>query len=346
MHHTSHDGGMDFVTLGMFIIDDIYPPPTSPTQQAQLNVIGGAGTYSAIGARLFSPPPKSRSVGWIVDAGTDFPPSLLTAIRSWQTGALTRSRDAPTTKGWNGYSGNESRAFQYLTDKKRLTADDLTPELLASRSFHLICSPGRCVDQVNGISSRRRKELGEDAQRPIFVWEPVPDLCVPEELENTYEALKYVHVVSPNHEELANLFGVKHGEGVDRSMVEEHATKLVERGIGPDGDGVVVVRVGAEGCLVQTRTVKQWLPAYHLDSSKVVDPTGGGNGFLGGLSVGLVRTNKDVVEAAKWGSVAASLCIEQVGMPSLTKASTDGKSEKWNGVSVPERLEEFQRRTA
>jgi sugar/nucleoside kinase (ribokinase family) len=76
----------------------------------------------------------------------------------------------------------------------------------------------------------------------------------------------------------------------------------------------------------------------------VVDPTGGGNGFLGGLAVGLVRTDFDVVEAARWGSVAASFTIEQVGMPQLT-ASTDDTTELWNGVSVQERLRDFQQRS-
>lgn len=35
--------------------------------------MGGAGSWSAHGARLFSPPPKSKSVGWVVDAGSKFP---------------------------------------------------------------------------------------------------------------------------------------------------------------------------------------------------------------------------------------------------------------------------------
>ncbi|EME48140.1 hypothetical protein DOTSEDRAFT_86468 [Dothistroma septosporum NZE10] len=344
MEGSGHDAGIDFVTLGMFIIDDIYPPPTS-TQKPQLNIAGGAGTYSAIGARLFSPPPASHSIGWIVDAGTDFPPELRTTIESWQTSALIRPRDAPTTKGWNGYSGNEHRAFKYRTEKKRLTADDLTTELLGSRSFHLICSPGRCIDQVNGILHRRKAELGDHVVRPIFVWEPVPDLCVPEELENTFEALKYVDVVSPNHEELANLFGAKHGEKVEKRSLEEHAKRLMDRGIGHGGSGAVVVRVGAEGCLVQTTTLQQWLPAYHQHSSKVVDPTGGGNGFLGGLSVGLVSTGMNVVEAARWGSVAASFCIEQVGMPNLETTTRSVESEKWNCVTVLDRLDRYRNRT-
>lgn len=159
------------------------------------------------------------------------------------------------------------------------------------------------------------------------------------------KALKYVDVISPNHEELAALFGLSSEDKVQTSMVEDLAGRFLESGIGADGKGAVVVRASASGCLVASHATRQWLPACHQDASKVVDPTGGGNGFLGGFAIGLVRTN-DHVEAARWGSVAASFCIEQTGMPQLTASSASGKAEEWNGVSVFERLTEFSKRTA
>lgn len=339
--------GVDFCTLGMFIIDDIYPPTDARDQPPRRDVIGGAGTYSAVGARLFSPPPSSNSVGWIVDAGTDFPFELRTIIASWQTSVLVRPRDALTTRGWNGYGENEHRAFKYLTEKKRLTADDLTPELLRARSFHLICSPTRCVDMVRRILDRRLEAHGNSYERPVIIWEPVPDLCTPAELENTYSALEHVDVISPNHEELAALFGFHHPLDIDKQVIQQQTNKLLARGVGHTGDGAVVVRVGKEGCFVANLNKRKWLPAHHRDGSRVVDPTGGGNGFLGGFAVGLVRTGGDVVEAARWGSVAASFCIEQVGMPQLetvisTATCTD---ELWNEESVEDRLKDYRKRT-
>lgn len=309
--------------------------------------MGGAGTFSAIGARLFSPPPQSKSVGWIVDAGTDFPDELRTIVSSWDTGALIQPRNALTTRGWNGYGENDHRAFKYLTEKKRLTADDLTPELLAAKSFHLICSATRCGELVQRLKQRRAETLGTDVPDPIIVWEPVPDLCTVEELENTKAALRSVDVLSPNHEELGALFGFEHTSGVDREAVERHAAELIDSGIGSEGRGVIVVRSGKQGCYIARsggEATSCWLPAYHTDQSKVIDPTGGGNGFLGGLAVGLVRTDFDVVEAAGWGSIAASFTIEQVGMPQLTPSS-GGASELWNGVSVEDRLKDFKQRS-
>jgi sugar/nucleoside kinase (ribokinase family) len=88
--------------------------------------------------------------------------------------------------------------------------------------------------------------------------------------------------------------------------------------------------------------VEMWLPAYFgegkEEQERVVDPTGGGNGFLGGLAVALAR-GKGLEEAAAWGSVAASFAIEQVGMPVLGKDETG--RETWNGVLIQERLDEY-----
>jgi sugar/nucleoside kinase (ribokinase family) len=108
--------------------------------------------------------------------------------------------------------------------------------------------------------------------------------------------------------------------------------------------------------------IERWLPAYFTEkdaeAGKVVDPTGGGNGFLGGMSVALAR-GKGPVEAAAWGSVAASFMIEQVGIPVLGvgmeteagEARTDGSDatkpverETWNGDSVQGRLERLRER--
>jgi len=88
-----------------------------------------------------------------------------------------------------------------------------------------------------------------------------------------------------------------------------------------------------------------WLPAYHQDGGRVIDPTGGGNTFLGSFSITLARAAiidyLAVENAAVYGAVAASFAIEQVGMPNLGKA---GNEENWNGDSVQKRIRELQGR--
>ncbi|KAF2127613.1 PfkB family carbohydrate kinase-like protein [Dothidotthia symphoricarpi CBS 119687] len=332
---------IEFCTLGMFIIDEIeFAPPKPPAK----DIVGGAGSYSALGARIFSPPPQSKSIGWIVDCGSDFPAELRKFVAAWDTGVVFRETpDRLTTRGWNGYGEDEHRAFKYLTPKLRVNHRDVvdTP-LLWSRSFHLICAPARCVELVENILALRAQSSNtESHQRPLFIWEPVPDLCTPDELPNCLQALKHVDVISPNHQELGGFFG-----GMDRvnhRLIEKLCKQWLESGIGSDGQGGVVIRCGKEGCYVARPGLQKWLPAYHQSSEKVVDPTGGGNGFLGGLAVGLVRSGglQNLDEAAIWGSISASFAIEQVGMPVLGHSL---QGETWNGVRVEDRVEEFRKR--
>ncbi|KAF1976493.1 Ribokinase-like protein [Bimuria novae-zelandiae CBS 107.79] len=341
-------GAIDFCTLGMFIIDEIeFAPPKPPVK----DIVGGAGSYSALGARIFSPPPRSKQVGWIVDCGSDFPPNLRDYIASWETGVLMRETpDRLTTRGWNGYGENEHRAFRYTTPKLRLDHNALAnTQLLWSKSFHLICSPLRCIDLVQNIVALRNQERNTQSSRPLFVWEPVPDLCVPEELDQCFQALKHVDCVSPNHAELGGFFGTDTNgkDHVDHRSIERLCDQWLQSGIGVNGQGGVVVRCGKDGCLVARPGFRKWLPAYHQLAEKVVDPTGGGNGFLGGLAVGLIRADdtsglNNFDEAAIWGSVSAGFAIEQVGMPTLSH-SPQGE-ETWNGVRVEDRLSEFKER--
>lgn len=221
----------------------------------------------------------------------------------------------------------------------------------------MICSPGRCVKLVKGILEARERGERKMLGQPLFVWEPVPDLCVPEELENALEALRYVDVVSPNEGELAALFG-EHGEdasGVDavEGRMQRQCEELLTRGFG-GRTGAVVVRTGKEGCYVATKERHTLFPAYHRENriskktgrqklSKVVDPTGGGNAFLGGFCMGVLQgTTRDATafeDGALFGTIAASFAIEQVGMPKLSGEEED---ELWNGKSVAARLEKFR----
>jgi hypothetical protein len=81
-------------------------------------IIGGAGAYAAIGARLAAGGRYARSVSWVVDVGSDFPAEFRAILESWQTACVFRVDGTRlTTRAWNGYSGdNEHRgrgAFEF-----------------------------------------------------------------------------------------------------------------------------------------------------------------------------------------------------------------------------------------
>lgn len=74
------------------------------------SIIGGAGSYAVVGARLVAGKKLSSSVSWIVDVGSDFPTEVLGVIKSWNTNCLIREDSGRlTTRAWNGYGPNEKR---------------------------------------------------------------------------------------------------------------------------------------------------------------------------------------------------------------------------------------------
>ncbi|KAI4257700.1 MAG: hypothetical protein LQ352_001540 [Teloschistes flavicans] len=351
---------MDFVTLGMFIIDEIhYQPPKEP----DFDVMGGGGLYATLGARLFRSPPASSKVGWVVHQGHDFPPKIKDRIRSWNTDCLfVQTPERPTTRAYNRYEAGGYRSFHYSNEKVRINEDSLTAAQLTSKTYHLLCSPDRCIDLVQGISNRR-KDLARDPRSdeqvikalmedPVFVWEPMPDLCKPSELQKCLDALEYVDVMSPNLDEFCSLLGISIDLDVPSGwdLMRQKCKELLGSVVG--GSKIaVVVRLGAKGCYVTQCGRDLHLPAYHEQDTKhrIADPTGGGNTFLGGFCIGFVQSpdaNRAdrFEEAALYGTVAASFAIEQVGVPVLTHSATG--EESWNNVTVKQRLDEYERKVA
>ncbi|KAL9613452.1 MAG: hypothetical protein Q9167_001997 [Letrouitia subvulpina] len=337
----------------MFIIDEIYHrPPRLP----DINVMGGGGLYAALGARLFRPPPSSSNVGWVIHKGYDFPNEMETVIKSWETDCCfigTPNRN--TTRAVNVYEANERRAFSYINEKIRVDEFSLTPQQLKAKTFHMICSPQRCIDLVKGILRQQGRDptVVELSKAPhkkqSFVWEPVPDLCVPDEFEKCVEALNWVDVMSPNLEEFATLvndsFDLDDASGLKKLRLR--CDTLLNRNAGQNCKAIVV-RLGERGCLVAQPNQEKHLPVYYepgLSPEKVVDPTGCGNAFLGGLCIGLLENSFSVEDAAVYATIAASFVIEQVGIPALTHAG-DGNDELWNGESVKARLRSYQERIA
>lgn len=198
-------------------------------------------------------------------------------------------------------------------------------------------------------------------KRPIFVWEPIPDSCKPSAFQDCLEALRYVDVISPNLFELNSLFEEKTeaDDQLDPATLKARCNKLLTLGFGVR-PSAVVVRLGERGCYVAQLSRHIFLPAYHGSQNdcdkaehkpwieKVLDPTGGGNAFLGGLCIGLLNEPHplgltDFEVGALYGSVAASFAIEQIGMPTLSYHESDGR-ELWNGESVRDRLNTYVKR--
>jgi hypothetical protein len=250
-------------------------------------------------------------------------------------------------------------AFRYLTPKIRLDQDSLSPAQIMAWSFHFVCSSERCISLVKGITHKRARlwvsseGSREGQERALMVWEPVSELCISEQRANFREAVKYVDIVSPNAEELAGFFTSE----IPVWSEEKAAKEVLAWGIGPHGNGVLVARQGSKGCAAYLRECQFHLRAYHLSTedqqSTVIDPTGGGNAFLGALALAMngkvtppmsildrllvkVEPHRRLLGALIYATIAASFVIEQPGMPLLSQKV--GEKELWNGELFEDRL--------
>ncbi|KAG1753821.1 Ribokinase-like protein [Suillus paluster] len=329
---------IQFVTFGMFIIDefsfaDEQGKPTGETVPPQ---IGGGGTYATIGARIWLP---SDTLGMIVDRGNDFPQEIQDRLLTYgsDTWHFRDDLDRVTTRSRNFYRG-EYRGFEYITPRIRLTPRDLDgTRLMRPASVHFICSPTRALQIISEIQESR-------GWNPTAIFEPIPDRCVPEELPSLKAVLPHIAILSPNAEEALSLLSLP--TIVTKIAVENAASEFLKMGVGKENSGSIIIRSGTLGAYVMTADSNgRWIDAFWSSGEnidKVVDVTGAGNSFLGGLAAGLSITNGNVYEASLYASVSASFTIEQLGLPHLTLGS-DGV-EEWNQDSPHRRLEILRQR--
>lgn len=139
----------------------------------------------------------------------------------------------------------------------------------------------------------------------------------PEYMEDLPVLFSLVDVVIPSEVEVKGLFG-------DIAMIDA-AKKLTDLGAKH-----VVIKIGKRGCLVYEDGSATYVSAYH--DTEVVDPTGAGDSFCGGFLVGYSKT-KDLLMAAKYGTVSSSFIIEDFGIEGALRVTEEMAKERLKQVS-------------
>ena len=206
-------------------------------------------------------------------------------------------------------------------------------------------TPSEAETMISGLNASRVET--RNTEKPVILWEPQPDSCTSGNLLACLHAAQKVDVFSPNHIELARLYGLDNIK-TDNTILEELATEVIKSGIGQKNQGLLALRAGDKGCLIASQTIAPvWVPAFvnpppdsnlPAEGVKVIDPTGCGNAFLGAFAFGLAKT-RNPVKAGMYGNVAARFVFEQIGVPTLKYEQ--GGSELWNNVDVQKRFAEY-----
>ena len=100
------------------------------------------------------------------------------------------------------------------------------------------------------------------------------------------------------------------------------------------GPRFAVIKKGAHGCVLVHEDGVAVLPAWPADDHEVVDPTGAGDCFAGGMMGYLVRAGvhayADLQAALTWGTVTASYVLGSFSLDGLVGVTMDDLSQRVN----------------
>jgi fructokinase len=120
--------------------------------------------------------------------------------------------------------------------------------------------------------------------------------------EELCDALKLVDVLKPCKAAAREMTGV-----TDYNRIADQLLNL--------GPKVVAITEGEDGCLIATKEKRVQVPAFRVN---VVDTTGAGDAFMGGLSYGLLQ-GWDLERVGIFANACAALCCTKVGARAMSK---------------------------
>ena len=162
-------------------------------------------------------------------------------------------------------------------------------ELIASSSIFLT----QLELSVGAVEHGLR--LAHEAGVPTIL-NPAPAVALPESI---YALCDYL---TPNESEASTLTGMKVSNLAEAEVAAEI---FLKRGVGN-----VILTLGAHGALVKNSRLTRHVPA--VDGGPVLETTGAGDAFNGGLAVALAE-GLDIVSATRFGCAVAGISVTRHG---------------------------------
>ncbi len=278
-------------TVSSVIIDDI----VLWDGRAYMGTLGGSGSHAVVGMRTWNDAP----LGLVSYVGDDAPEPFVAHLQRLgvSPNGLVQRAGIPTPRAWQLFEADGQRTQVFRTSLSEFEAnqvrlDELHAEVKQSYGFHV--QRGGSMEEA----TRLIRQLKAANPSTVVVFEPV-DAFLGLDRAAWAPLLRACDVFLPNLEEAATLTG----EASPAAM----ATALLDWGADR-----VVIRMAEQGIWAQDNQGHRWrIPAVPV---QVVDVTGAGNAYCGGLLAGAVE-GLPFLETALRGLVGASFAIEQVGVP-------------------------------
>jgi len=276
---------MSLMVLGTVALDNVKTP-----HGEKRNMLGGSAAHFSMSARLFT------QVHLVAVVGKDFPREHLDLLR--QRGVnLTSLKEA------------DGATFRWDGEYKK---DDLNSAITLETQL--------------GVLQEYAPEIGNDQRHipNIFLANYDPDLQI--KLLDLVKKPKLIGLDSMNLwinikkpsllrlMKLVDLFVANDGEA--RALTEERNLIKAAKALRKLGPELIVIKKGEHGVLFYSDEFMFSFPAYPVE--EVVDPTGAGDTFAGGLMGYLTKAGKlnakTLKQAAIYATTLASFNVEGFGM--------------------------------
>jgi len=282
---------MSVLIVGSTALDSIKTP-----QAENPRLLGGSASHAGVAASFFAP---VKLVGIV---GDDFPARYLRLYERHGIDLAGLQQAAGPTFHWSG-------EYEVNMNNRRTLATELgvfanfqpaLPPAYRQTPFVLLAN----------IAPALQLHVLDQMRRPKFVVADTMDLWLNLAMADLLKLLRRIDALVLNDSEA-------------RQLTQQDNVLVAARQIHALGPRYVIVKKGEHGSILSGPAGLFVAPAFPL--LKVVDPTGAGDSFVGGL-IGYLAGRPGALEpnlrrGMIYGSVVASFCCEGLGLTRTTKTT-------------------------
>ena len=280
---------MSVLIVGSTALDSIKTPKAENPR-----LLGGSASHAGVAASFFSP------VNLVGVVGDDFPRKYIELYRR-------HGIDLEGLQVQNGKTFHWSGEYEVNMNRRRTLATELgvfekfnpvLPKSYRHSPFVLLAN----------IAPALQSHVLDQMARPKFVVADTMDLWLNIALNDLLKLIKRVDLFVLNDTEA-------------QQLTQEDNVVVALKKLHKLGPRYVIIKKGEHGSMLSTGKELFIAPAFPLE--KVVDPTGAGDSFVGGM-IGYLAAAKGSIEknlrlAMIYASVVASFCCEGFGLTRTDK---------------------------
>jgi len=290
----------EILAVGSIAFDTIYTPSGE-----RKNILGGSSTYFSIAASNYS------QVSLIGIVGNDFQEKEWNLFRKNNINVDSVEICKGDTFNWGGkYNKDYSKRETLFTNLG--VFENFKPKILTKYKSPIL--------YLGNIQPELQLDVIKKINNPYLIAADSMNLWIDLFPDDVIELIKNVNIFLLNDEEAMQLTGINNLEKIADILLS----------YGPE---IVIIKKGAKGSLLAFQNNKKYISV--VPDTKVIDPTGAGDSFAGGVLGYISKYGlKNPVNAVIHGTAIASFTVSGFGLETLSKMTDKELNKKIKGINI------------